>query len=92
MLEAMLQNNVFHSLERHAKAVELYRNLDVEPSERSRVFWGWVLSIYSLCLNKQGRVLALKLPAFPEKTFCQAAWLQLMDIKPSAFGYIKKEF
>jgi len=68
------------ALEKHAKAVDLYRTLETTPDVRGRVYWAWVLSLYALCLNDSGNVTGLRLPSFPGKVFCQSSWLEMLDI------------
>ena len=45
-----------------------------------------------MCLNDRGNVTGLKLPAFGEKLFCQSTWLDLLDIKSSTSGDIRRSF
>eukprot|EP00171_Calliarthron_tuberculosum_P010739 IDg10739t1 len=78
------------SLEKHSRVLELYRTLQVDPDQKSRVFWSWVMSLYLLCTNERGNVTGLRLPAFPRQTFCLMAWVDLLDIKISTFHRLKK--
>lgn len=80
------------NLEKHAKAVDLHRNLALAPDEANRVFWSWIMSMYLLCLNEKNNVTSLRLPAFKKHRFCLHAWLELCDIKESTFHMVKKSF
>ena len=70
----------------------MHRTAQLPPDEKVRLYWAWVLSIYGLRLNQNGNVTGQRMPAFRERTFCQAAWLELMNIKWSTFGNIKRRF
>lgn len=77
------------SIQKHDKALELYRTLEILPNEAIRVFWNCVFSFNLISTNKNGTVGRLRLPSFQKQSFCLTTWLHVMGISNKKFQRLR---